>query len=80
MDSPAPGRAAGDPIMKVVNRLDVVVQKLRRRRNKGLDDARDAPAVQGPETLDMTYTEHWCRQHGTLPRLQEALAGIPPLD
>jgi hypothetical protein len=36
-------------------------------------------AVQGPETLDMGHIEHWCAKHGTLPRLQEALAGIPTL-
>jgi hypothetical protein len=58
---------------------DVVVQKLRWGRNKDLDDARDVLAVQGPETLDMAYIEHWCGQHGTLPRLREALDGIPPL-
>jgi len=59
---------------------DVVVQKLRWGRNKDLDDARDVLAVQGPETLDMEYIEGWCAKHGTLPRLQEALDGIPPLD
>ena len=59
---------------------DVVVQKLRWGRGKDLDDARDVLAVQGPETLDMDYIEHWCGLHGTLPRLHEALAGIPPLD
>ena len=59
---------------------DVVVQKLRWGRSKDLDDARDVLAVQGPETLDMPYIEHWCALHGTVPRLREALAGIPPLD
>ncbi len=59
---------------------DVVVQKLRWGPNKNLDDARDVLAVQGPETLDMVYIEHWCGIHGTLSRLHEALAGIPPLD
>lgn len=59
---------------------DVIVQKLRWGRNKDLDDARDVLAVQGPETLDMAYIEHWCAQHGTLPKLKEALDGIPPLD
>jgi hypothetical protein len=59
---------------------DIVVQKLRWGRGKDLDDARDILAVQGPETLDMAYIEHWCGMHGTLPRLQETLAGIPPLD
>jgi hypothetical protein len=59
---------------------DVVVQKLRWGRNKDLDDARDVLAVQGPETMDMDYIEHWCGQHGTLERLAAALEGIPPLD
>jgi hypothetical protein len=59
---------------------DVVVQKLRWGRNKDLDDARDVLAVQGPETLDMTYVQRWCSAHGTLDRLQAALDGIPPLD
>jgi hypothetical protein len=59
---------------------DVVVQKLRWGRSKDLDDARDVLAVQGPETLDMAYIEHWCALHGTLARLEDALAGIPPLD
>jgi hypothetical protein len=59
---------------------DVIVQKLRWGRSKDLDDARDVLAVQGPETLDMTYIEHWCGLHGTLPRLHDALAGIPPLE
>ena len=58
---------------------DVVVQKLRWGRSKDLDDARDVLAVQGPETLDMAYIEQWCAQHGTTPRLREALDGIPPL-
>ncbi len=58
---------------------DVVVQKLRWGRSKDLDDARDVLAVQGPETLDMDYVQSWCRQHGTLGRLQAALEGIPPL-
>lgn len=59
---------------------DVVVQKLRWGRVKDLEDARDVLAVQDPDTLDMTYIERWCEAHGTLGRLHEALAGIPPLD
>jgi hypothetical protein len=59
---------------------DVIVQKLRWGRNKDLDDARDVLAVQGPESLDMAYIESWCGRHGTLPRLREALDGIPPLE
>ncbi len=58
---------------------DVIVQKLRWGRNKDLDDARDILAVQGTESLDMAYIENWCAQHKTTGRLQDALAGIPPL-
>jgi hypothetical protein len=58
---------------------DIIVQKLRWGRSKDLDDARDILAVQGPEALDMVYVESWCKQHGTSLRLQDALAGIPPL-
>ncbi len=58
---------------------DVVVQKLRWGRNKDLDDARDILAVQGTESLDMAYIENWCARHATTGRLQDALAGIPPL-
>ena len=58
---------------------DVVIQKLRWGRSKDLDDARDILAVQGPETLDMDYVQSWCARHGTSARLEEALAGIPPL-
>lgn len=59
---------------------DVIVQKLRWGRSKDLDDARDVLAVQGPETLDMEYIRHWCGQHGTCARLDQALAEIPSLD
>jgi hypothetical protein len=58
---------------------DVVVQKLRWGRSKDLDDARDVLAVQGPESLDMSYIQKWCRQHGTSGRLRQALVGIPVL-
>ncbi|MCY2975161.1 MAG: hypothetical protein NTW52_10905 [Planctomycetota bacterium] len=58
---------------------DVIVQKLRWGRSKDLDDARDVLAVQGPETLDMVYINHWCTEHGTIGRLQAALDSIPPL-
>jgi hypothetical protein len=59
---------------------DVIIQKLRWGRNKDLDDARDVLAVQGLETLDMSYIEQWCSQHSTLDRLSDAREGIPPLD
>ena len=59
---------------------DIIVQKIRWARSKDLDDARDILAVQGPETLDMDYIEKWCALHGTMPRLHEALSGIPPMN
>ncbi len=43
-------------------------------------EMRDVLAVQGPETLDMDYIRGWCREHGTMERLQNALDQIPPLD
>lgn len=58
---------------------DLVVQKLRWGRSKDLDDARDVLAVQGPETLDMTYIQNWCSIHGTTERLETILASLPPL-
>jgi hypothetical protein len=56
---------------------DLVIQKLRWARNKYVDDARNILAVQG-EAIDYAYIEHWCAQHGTLERLAEVRAGIPP--
>jgi len=43
------------------------------------DDARDVLAVQGPETLDMTYIESWCATHGTTERLATIIESLPPL-
>jgi hypothetical protein len=56
---------------------DLVIQKLRWARNKDLDDARNILAVQG-EAIDYAHIEKWCAQHGTLERLAEVRAGIPP--
>ncbi|HYF36489.1 MAG TPA: hypothetical protein VD994_14440 [Prosthecobacter sp.] len=58
---------------------DVIIQKLRWGRSKDLDDARDVLAVQGPESLDMSYIMKWCAAHGTTEHLQKALSEIPPL-
>jgi hypothetical protein len=58
---------------------DVVVQKIRWGRSKDLDDARDVLAVQGPETLDMTYIKNWCSTHGTSERLETILESLPQL-
>jgi hypothetical protein len=51
---------------------------LRECRNKDLDYARDVHSVRGPETFDTAYIENGFSQHGTRPRLREALVGIPP--
>lgn len=58
---------------------DVITQKIRWGRSKDLDDARDVLAVQGPETLDMTYIRNWCSTHGTTERLETILASLPLL-
>lgn len=59
---------------------DVVVQKLRWARPKDLEDARDVLAVQDPKNLDLAYVEHWCAEHGSLPRLQAILEALPDFD
>lgn len=56
---------------------DLVIQKLRWARRKDLDDAQNILAVQG-DTIDYTHIETWCARHGTLDRLAEVRAGIPP--
>jgi hypothetical protein len=71
---PMIGRAAWLPTPE-----DVIVQKLRWGRNKDLDDARDVLAVQGPESLDISYVEKWCAEHDTVERLKKALSEIPPI-
>jgi len=56
---------------------DLVIQKLRWGRRKDLDDAQNILAVQG-DTIDFGHIETWCGRHGTLGRLAEVRAGIPP--
>ncbi len=56
---------------------DLVIQKLRWARRKDLDDARNILAVQGA-AIDYAHIETWCARHGTLARLAEVRAGIPP--
>lgn len=56
---------------------DLVIQKLRWARSKDLDDVRNILAVQGA-AIDYAHIEHWCAQHGTLERLTEVRASIPP--
>lgn len=56
---------------------DLVIQKLRWARRKDLDDVQNILAVQGA-AIDYTHIEMWCSRHGTLERLAEVRAGIPP--
>ena len=49
---------------------DVIVMKLRWSRAKDKEDVKDVMFVQHGK-LDWKYMEHWCRQHGSLDRLQE---------
>ena len=56
---------------------DLVIQKLRWARNKDIDDVRNILAVQGA-LIDYSHIENWCAQHGTLGRLAEVRASIPP--
>lgn len=56
---------------------DLVIQKLRWARRKDLDDAQNILAVQGG-AIDYAYIEAWCARHGTLDRLAEVRAAIPP--
>ena len=56
---------------------DLVIQKLRWARRKDLDDAQNILAVQS-DAIDYAHIEAWCGRHGTLERLAEVRAGIPP--
>lgn len=57
---------------------DVIVMKLRWSRAKDQDDVKDVMFVQR-EKLDWRYIENWCRQHGTLAKLQEIRRSVPEL-
>lgn len=48
---------------------DVIVMKIRWGRSKDKDDVKDVMHVQRGK-LDWNYIENWCRQHGTLEKLQ----------
>ena len=56
---------------------DLVIQKLRWARSKDLDDVRNILAVQAG-AIDYAHIEAWAAQHGTLGRLAEIRASIPP--
>jgi hypothetical protein len=57
---------------------DLLIQKLRWGRTKDLDDARNLWFVR-QQMLDVAYVERWCRQHGTLARLEEIRRSIPEI-
>jgi len=56
---------------------DLVIQKLRWGRPKDMEDVRNILSVQGA-AIDYEHIETWCARHGTLDRLAEVRAGIPP--
>jgi hypothetical protein len=56
---------------------DLVIQKLRWARSKDLDDVRNILAVQAG-AIDYAHIEAWATRHGTLGRLAEIRASIPP--
>ena len=57
---------------------DMIIQKVRWNRDKDRDDATNILGVQG-NALDFPYIERWCREHGTLARLEELRRKIPPI-
>jgi len=57
---------------------DVIVTKLRWSRSKDKDDVRNVLAVQRGK-LDLAYIKNWCREHGTLTRLEEILRTVPEI-
>ena len=57
---------------------DVVIQKLRWKRRKDLDDVVGVLAVSGPG-LDWDYLNSWTQKHGTHSLLQELLKEVPAL-
>lgn len=57
---------------------DLIIQKLRWARPQDLADITDMLSVQG-SALDGAYMERWCREHGTLARLEEIRRSIPEI-
>ena len=57
---------------------DVIVSKLRWARRKDEEDVRGVMAVQRGK-LDWSHIEHWCRQHGTLAKLEEIRRTVPEI-
>ena len=57
---------------------DLIVQKLRWARDQDVSDVTDILSISG-KTLDYSYIENWCKQHGTLARLEEIRSSIPEI-
>jgi hypothetical protein len=57
---------------------DVVVSKLRWARGKDEEDVKNVITVQRGK-LDWPYIEKWCREHGTLAKLDEIRRTVPEI-
>ena len=57
---------------------DVVIMKVRWLREKDRLDIKNVLTVQRGK-LDWNHIENWCRQHGTLARLEEIRRSIPDI-
>lgn len=57
---------------------DVVIQKLRWKRRKDLDDVVNVLSVSGP-IIDWSYLRSWTTKHGTDSLLNELLKEVPDL-
>ena len=71
--------------LKMLNRTawiptaeDIIIQKLRWSRKKDLQDVEDILSVSG-KSLDLSYIEKWCREHGTWERFEEIRHSIPEI-
>ena len=68
-----PGRTGWYPAPE-----DVIITKLRWARGKDRDDVRGIMSVQRGN-LDWPYIEKWCRQHGTLAKMEEIRRSVPEI-
>jgi len=57
---------------------DVVIMKLRWFREKDRPDIKNVLTVQSGK-LDWPHIEHWCREHGTLARLEAIRSTVPEI-
>jgi len=57
---------------------DVIIMKLRWARQKDIADVLSVMSVKRGK-LDWAYVEKWCRQHGTLAKLEEIRQTVPEI-